>query len=158
MKRVGATGPSPFSFPAWLPNEAWHKCFINVRTALGAKNGPNKRATGQHIGQLARQTSSQTASQARQQPTTRGGTAAAENNENLLAGNCVLNVALHRTLPAYPVESFRQITFFCKIFHLKTKHKAQRVARERERKSMPQSRKSPRASSRDNMKNIREKY
>lgn len=104
---------------------------------MGAKNGPNKRTAGQHTGQLARQTSSQTASQARQQPTTRGGAAAAENNENLLAGNCVLVVALHRTLPAYPVESFRQITFFCKIFHLKTKHKAQRVAREREKEYAP---------------------
>lgn len=80
---------------------------------------------------LDRHPARQPASQARQQPTTRGGAAAAENNENLLAGNCVLVVALHRTLPGYPVESFRQITFFCKIFHLKTKHKAQRVARER---------------------------
>lgn len=56
-----------------LPNEARHKCFINVRTTLGAKNGPNKRTTRQPAGHPAsrpdRQPASQLASQPANQPT-----------------------------------------------------------------------------------------
>lgn len=110
----------------------FHKCADSVGCQEWTQQADN---TGQHTDQLARQTDSQARPDSSQEPEkqqllkiTRTSWPATVSlslsSSSLSTGHC---------LPAYPVESFRQITFFCKIFHLKTKHKAQRVAKEKER-------------------------
>lgn len=102
----------------------FHKCADNVGRQEWTQQADN--TTTRLTTRLASQTGGQPANQARQQATTRG--AAAENNENLLAGNCVLSalflsLAHHRTLDTghcpcllIPLRAWGKSLFSAKYF------------------------------------------